>query len=53
VDTGFAIGIRTEYQRRAFSYGKPDSGLPQEKARGKNDDAGTEARVIDSESQKR
>jgi hypothetical protein len=53
VDTGFAIGIRADYQRIVFSYGKPDSGLPQEKARRKNDDAGTEARVIDSNRKKR
>src|SRR6266849_2578196 len=48
VDTGFATGIRADYQNRAFSCGKPESGLPQENARRKNDDAGTEARVIDS-----
>src|SRR6266566_1372132 len=43
VDTGFAIRIRADYQSRA-----PDSGLPLENARRKNDDAGTKARVIDS-----
>src|SRR6266436_5155334 len=42
VNSGFAIRIR------AFSYGKPGSGLPLENARRKNNDAGTEARVIDS-----
>src|SRR5204862_2621873 len=48
VDTGFAIRIRADYQSRAFSYAKPDSGLPLENARRKNNDAGTKARVIDS-----
>ena len=48
VDTGFAIRIRADCQNRAFSYAKPDSGLPLENARRKNNDAGTKARVIDS-----
>ena len=48
VDTGFALRIRADYQNRAFSYAKPDSGLPLENAWRKNNDAGTKARVIDS-----
>jgi hypothetical protein len=44
--------LRPEYaqdhESKAFSCGEPDCGLPQENARRKNNDAGTKARVINS-----